>query len=981
MIAHNPTFETLATAPVKTTDVIVVRQTGALGSYADDNGMKWTSSTVLMSVSIDSVGEMLGAATKKAVVKLIGIVSGISSSELFQIRYGLYNGTSFEYVSQGFYKIDTIDYDYDTGSTTVTMYDHMWTAGKTLYADVVTSGDLEYPATVESFAEMIAGKLDLTLMATFRYLPNASYAILEDLYSTISNATLQNVVQEIAGATGTTARITDTTLAFVQYFPTTENLDSASLKHLKIGNSYGPINSVVLGRVPQNDNIVLYTQSITPKTVTANATTNLFTATDHRLLDGDLVQFTSTGTVPAPLVANTPYYVHTNANVNTFAVAPSYLEATQAQNSLSFDGTNDSVSVPHHASLNLSDNFSVFVKIKTTVSGRRVMNKWSTVGWLLETSSNNLRVRIYDGTNDINYITPPALVDGHWHTIGFTYTRGSTTGLKLYVDGVQVGTSQSTTAMTTGITNSSAVGIGVIPAAVGQYYQGELDEPMIFNKVLSPTEVSDLASTGSPSASPVLYFDLSEGTGTTLTDDSGTGNTGTISGATWVSARRTIDLTSAGTGTITVSGTPTQEIQINNNEILDDDRATLLPPLYDELSGVKWSEVTSDTVGLGWHEVGDVIMFTQGAITVQAFLNEVHLTLSGGVKENLVSKIPGPLAKINYSTAGGILKTLHNAEIKVDHQANLITSIVSEQQIINDQVQEDFTQIQQDIDSIDINIQNAGGNNLLQNSVGYATDQVEDDDSFVYGKLYKWDYAGINTTTEVPYSVATHGTVIAQDSAASQNLGGVSGRSIRFDANIGASKGIQLTQRVNVAVGSPLSFGVKVYSPGSLGTGKITLSNTNESGEIIINSSAHAWEEFTIENFITSLPWVDVVIEIKAEDMELTDLTLMYGVTIQKWTQADTEIMSTNVQFTVDGMRIFSQDGVTETRVTDSEFQVVRRSDGVILFEGDDTGVRANDFTIRGFSDYYTEGASVIKQITIPYDDPKGGIAFLKGTE
>lgn len=979
MLTHTSTFETLAVAPVKQTDVIVVRQTGT--PYADDNTMKWTSSTVLMSVIIDAVGEMLGSTTKKATVKLLGIVSGVSASDVFQIRHGLYNSatSAFVYVSQGFYIVDTVDYDYDSKSTTVTMYDHMWTAGKTLYSDVVSLGDLSYPATVGSLAGMIASKLGVTLMSGFGSLPNASYSIVADLYSTISNATLQTVVQEVAGATGTTARITDTTLTFSQYSVTSENLGSTSLKTLKIGNTYGPINSLVLGRVPQNDNIALFSQPLGGLTVgSVNATTNLFTITAHHLLDGDMVQFSSTGTLPAPLVANTSYYVYTAGNVNTFAVVPSYAEATQPQYALNFNGSH-SISVPHSTTLDISDNFSAFATIRTTGDTDRIINKWSSLGWLMDTNpTGNLRVRVFDGTNNIDYNTT-AVNDGNWHIVGFTYTRGSATGLKLYVDGVQVGVSQDTTAFTTAITNTSVVGIADIPSTTGTRFVGDIDNPMIYNRVLSDAEIAAYRYSVVPTG-PVMRLNFNEGSGTAVADSSGNGNNGTITGATWVTNRNIVDLTTAGTGTITIPSTVTKEIQINNNEILDDDRATLIVPLYNRLSGIYWSEVKSDTVGLGWHEVGDVILFTQGSVTVRAFLNEVHLTLAASVKETLVSNIPEATA-INYQTAGGILKTLYNAEIKVDKQANEITSIVSEQQIVNDQVQTDFTEIRQDVDSIDINIQNSGGNNLLLNSVGYATDKVPDDAAVDYLKLSSWDYKGLDGASVANYVVATHGTVLSDDSSASQNAGGVSGRSIRFVSNYATGKGIRLTQRVKVAVGAPLSFGLRAYSGGSLGTATVVISNTNESGTITINNSAHNWEEFTIENFTATLPWLDVIIESKASGMEFTDLRLMYGVTIQKWTQADTELMSTNVQFTTEGMRVYDPNKDMETHVTNNAFQTIRRSDGVILLEADDTGVRANDFTIRGSSDYETEGVSVIKQITIPVDDPKGGIAFLKGTE
>lgn len=996
MLAHTPTFETLAIAPVKQSDVIVVRQSGTLGNYTDDLTMKWSSGTILMSANIDAVGEMFGVATKKATVKLLGIVSGIVAKDLFQVRLGLYNSatTSYDYVSQGFFLVDTVDYDYEAGSTTVNLYDHMWTASRTMYTDVVISADLEYPATVEDFAGLMAEKLGITLMAGFDLLPNAKYEITEDLYTAISGSTLQSAIQDIAGATGTTARITDTSLIFLQYFPSTENLSSSSLKTLKIGNTYGPITSLVLGRVPQNDNVALYSSSLAAQTIeSVNATTNLMTLTPHRLADGQMVQFSSTGTLPAPLLANTSYYVYTNGNLNTFALAPTYSDATQAQTALSFNGSTSNVTVPHSESLNIGNNDNYYISLwfkTTTLSDQSISEKWYDDGpsvinrypWAIRgpvTGSGNVSFNIYDGVNNPGVGSGTNLADGKWHHI--VAVRDHTGDrLHMYVDGVFKASSIDTT---NGNVSSDRVTVIGARTPTSYRFNGQIDKFQVFTGLPTADDVSRLYNGRAPINGELrMGLNINEGSGTTLADSSGNGNTGTVSNGTWVDNRTLIDLTTTGTGTLTLKPLSTKEIQINNNQILDDDRASLIVPLYDKLSGIYWSEVKADTVGLGWHEVGDVIQFTQGTTTVRAFLNEVHLVLAGSIKESLLSKIPDGSANINYQTAGGILKSLQNAEIKVDKQANEIISIVSEQEVVNNQLQEDFTQIQQTVDNINFNIQNAGGNNLVINSVGYATDRAEDDAAVFYDKLYAWDYVGLDGITTADYTIATHGTVTSSDSSTSQNLGGAAGRAIRFDSSHATGKGIRLTQRVAVAVGAPLSFGVRVLNVPGNGSATITLSNTNESRQIVIASTDnYPWTELTIEDFTTTLPWLDVIIEAKAAGFELTDLRLMYGVTIQKWTQADTELMSTNIQFTEDGIRVYNPALDMETRITNSDFQTVRRSDGVILFEADNTGVRANDFTIRGSSDYYTDGKSVIKQITIPLDDPKGGIAFLKGTE
>lgn len=220
MIQHDYTFEQLAKAPVKQTDVEVVKQIADSYGYYDDTPY-WTSSDFLMSVDITASGAFLGVVTKKAAVKLLGIVETASAGDIFQVRLGLYDSSpgveDFNYISQGFYIVDTVEYNYDAGSTLVTMYDHMWVAKSTTYADPEISTGLQYPASITTLAQNVASAIGVTLMPGFEYLPNADYQILVDPYATIANVTIQTVIQEIAAATGTTARITDATLFFVPY--------------------------------------------------------------------------------------------------------------------------------------------------------------------------------------------------------------------------------------------------------------------------------------------------------------------------------------------------------------------------------------------------------------------------------------------------------------------------------------------------------------------------------------------------------------------------------------------------------------------------------------------------------------------------------------------------------------------------------------------------------------------------------------------
>lgn len=767
MITHTTNFENLAKAPVKQSDVIAARQifdTTAV-AYVDDTSMIWRSSSNLMEVQIDAVGQMLGIATKKCVIKLLGIQGGVAANDSFQIRLGLYDNTAhaYEYISQGIYLVETIDYDYEAGSTTVTLYDHMWRAGKMGYAETVPSTAITYPVTVQNFATYLATLVGVDIDTNFSTLPNASYSIVEDLYSTQSGTTVLGAIQDIAGATGTTARITDRKLIFSKYNPTSESLDSSTLKTLKIGDTYGPITSVVLGRQPQNDNIALYAATPTNSIVSnVNTTTDVLTITDSGMATGNMVYFTTTGTLPAPLLANKNYYAYMVSGDDTFKLAPTY---------------NDAIA----------------------------------------------------GTNLIN-------------------------------------------------------------------------------------------------------------------------------------------ITTAGTGTLSVAPTITKEIQINNNEILDGDRQTLVVPLYNSLSGIYWTDVKADTIGLGWHEVGDVISFTQGSVTVRAFLNEIHTTLAGSVKENLVSTIPD-VAKIDYQSAGGILKTLYNTEIKVDKQAQDITSIVEAQSTFEGTTTTNFSEIYQNLTDIILTVQNTGGGNLIQNSVGFSTLSAHDLNLYTYDALASWTYSPT-------YAQITDGTVTSFSSSESQDAGAVSGQVIEMIGN-----GVYIEQKVYVASGVPLSFGMRVSNQLSTGGASITIYNDVDSYTITIDQGInYNWDEVKLEGFTSTMPWVKIKIQaVNAQSFRFTDSRLLYGTTLTGWIQAATEILSTQVQFTKDGMKIFDNDHNTETQVTYNEFSTRRKSDNTILFEADDHGVIANDFTVKGATSYIGKNQTTyIKQVTIPSTSSLGGIAFIK---
>ncbi len=982
MITHDSAFETLALAPVKQTNIIVARQFNDPYGYYDD-GLTWTSSDLLMSVKVDAVGQFLGTATKKAVVKLLGIVAGAVAENVFQVRVGIYNNdpsvSGFDYISEGFFIVDNVAYDYEAGSTTITMYDYMWTAQHTSYANTAVLTGFTYPATVAALAQQMASAIGVSLMANFSALPNASYNILVDPYATISNATVATVIEEIAQTTGTTARVSDTTLVFSQYDLSSENLGSTALKTLKIGKPYGVVTSVILGRVPQNDNVVIARTSPLSNTVSAvDASTNLLTVTASGMPNGNLVQLESTGTLPAPLLAAKNYYTNNGGSANTFVLYDNYKDATASD------------SPPLYAfgteTLGTGSTPWSFFSVGTNYGGATAtldtsykVSAKNSLAFAATATGSAQAVKVLAADVDYGYFSLSVFFPTGWAlgTAAAVPLLGIRNNSDVDVIFFQVENFSGVYRLTTWNAPTSTYADTGIVIDIGQInnFQFYFNQSTTVGSIkvwknnsvsTSPNYSSGNVNTGTLKIRK-LCFGLAyvSGTVNTFYEDNFAYNPTFMSNL--ISGGQPVDLTSVGSGSITLSHLTTQEVDINNNQIMDDDRVTLLPNLYAKLAGLQWNSVKATTVGLGWHEIGDVIQFTQGSSVYKAFLSEVHLTFEGSIKEDLVSVIPD-VSSINYQTAGGVLKTIYNTEIKVDKQNNTITSVVSQQDIFATTTTNNFTQLYQDLTNILLTIQKSGGGNLVLNSVGFATEAGVDNASVGYTKLSFWDY-------NPSYQISTHGAVSSFSSSESQNAGGTSGQAVQMS---GAS--VYISQRVNVAASTPLSFALRVKNAIGTGSATITISNTTDTFTIPISSAtAYVWNELKLENFVSSIPWLDIKIQVTGATAFLfTDLRLLYGTNLQGWVQSSSEILSTNVQFSKLGMKIFDNVHDTETQVTYNEFSTRRKADNVILFEADDSGVVTNDLSIKGSTTYVSGVENIVKQVTIPSSSALAGIAFIK---
>ena len=162
---------------------------------------------------------------------------------------------------------------------------------------------------------------------------------------------------------------------------------------------------------------------------------------------------------------------------------------------IDFDG-DDSISVPDQAILDISGDITLCARIKYTMSGGTgspgILAKDNTTvgeGYSLNLAfADNAKIRcsmriggIWESAISVNYN------DDKWHAVVATYDG---TNLKLYVDSVLEDTEAAAGAIAVNIHDLK---IGW-QAAIGaqNYFIGQIDNPIIFNRALSASEIAKL---------------------------------------------------------------------------------------------------------------------------------------------------------------------------------------------------------------------------------------------------------------------------------------------------------------------------------------------------------------------------------------------------------------------------------------------------------------------------------------------------------
>lgn len=326
------------------------------------------------------------------------------------------------------------------------------------------------------------------------------------------------------------------------------------------------------------------------------------------------------------------------------------------------------------------------------------------------------------------------------------------------------------------------------------------------------------------------------------------------------------------------------EYKIENNEIVDKDRENAITPIYDALRGVQYYPFETTTEGLGWYEIADCfdIENDTGDVFPTALFN-FSVTIDGSVKETLKT-VAETKTQTQYQYATSIAKRVKNAEIIVNKQEQYIQSLISDMYEEGGVVNEKFTQIYQNIDEIVNSVQNSGGNNLIQNSVMFAYDS----DNLPTG----WEVTGDGTLS------------ISSDASALAN-GGLSGHSFTL-----LNKIVRQTVSVKTSdLDAPTyyTFSTKIKKD-ALGSCYVKMYNDQEEYVIEIPEGKNAYyADFEIKGVSPKENYYIIELYGSAEsNATFTDNMLAVGEYKSQWTQANGEVMNTQVNINLDGVLVRS---------------------------------------------------------------------------
>jgi hypothetical protein len=196
------------------------------------------------------------------------------------------------------------------------------------------------------------------------------------------------------------------------------------------------------------------------------------------------------------------------ANYGVPVNGPDVVLGAFVDNSLSFNGLNQFVTVPDYAALEIGTNdLTIGAWINRVTNSPDsppsvILDKRDVgtgVGYSLSVSYGRLVLTLSDQNSQLstNYIDTGALTvpaDGQWHYVAVTLSQGTATA-SFYIDGV-LNSASPVNGAPVNLANTNALWIGDSPLPGNGPWLGDLDELQVFNRALTAGEIQGIYDQG-----------------------------------------------------------------------------------------------------------------------------------------------------------------------------------------------------------------------------------------------------------------------------------------------------------------------------------------------------------------------------------------------------------------------------------------------------------------------------------------------------
>lgn len=199
---------------------------------------------------------------------------------------------------------------------------------------------------------------------------------------------------------------------------------------------------------------------------------------------------------------STAYDYSGNGHDATIAGATLGVPGLLGGTAISFDGTDDSMTILDAASLDLSLSFTIGAWTNTPASysvDGYVIRKRQNYGLLIDGAGGGIASIFYDSSAGAWRVwnTGKVVADDQWHCIYLVFeASGTDTTVTAFLDGTRVG-STTQTGQPTFSTNDLGIGWN---GSGGEYYNGDIADVRIYDHALSGNEVAylyEVSHTGS----------------------------------------------------------------------------------------------------------------------------------------------------------------------------------------------------------------------------------------------------------------------------------------------------------------------------------------------------------------------------------------------------------------------------------------------------------------------------------------------------